>query len=501
MGLPVGRLIALGTAASGVAVAGCMGGAVGGALAGVVGGVLTNYIADLTQHKFHPPSGDTPETLIKNHDLRKLVGEAIRDTILLETIDPKPAGRLADQAVEHWMSDSAAGDSSLTPLSEQSVVSYFCTDDVSFDQQTALDVATWRTFLIRLTQVASISPDSALLDRLADSLHRKLPQMLRGIVKKDFTGDTEAKGRGYASLELVLLGRMVAGVDELLKRDRPSDELLEQLKRFNERLPQAVERQNSRIKDPRERVVVSRVIEKINQLRPHLDKRLDELLHVVRSEGVKSRKEVRGVDRKVVYALVGIGLLVIMGLIGWASMEHKTNQIQQQIASLSQYDRYLDEVARRQQQQILANPNAPYRPSEEERKMLEEIQRNGNAIQKARAAALRGDFAEAKRQIELVDEKTATEQAFRLFITKGDIAFFQGEYDLSIEPYGKAFVLRPEDVEARLSLASAHTLARLGDVAEHRKQAIHILEETLKLVLVGSNDWAAAQNNLGLVQA
>src|SRR5688500_822193 len=136
MGLPTTRLLALGVGATGVALTGCLFGPVGGAVAGVVSGVMTNFFAALAQPGVDPP-GDSPETLIRNHDLRLLIGVAIRDTILLETADAARAKSLATGAVELWMSESSAADAALAPLNEQAATEYFATDEIAFDRQTA----------------------------------------------------------------------------------------------------------------------------------------------------------------------------------------------------------------------------------------------------------------------------------------------------------------------------------------------------------------------------
>jgi tetratricopeptide (TPR) repeat protein len=81
---------------------------------------------------------------------------------------------------------------------------------------------------------------------------------------------------------------------------------------------------------------------------------------------------------------------------------------------------------------------------------------------------------------------------------RGDYHYYRGEFDKAIQPFEKAMALRPNDMTARNNTALAHCLARLGNIAGHRKRAIEIFEGTLRLVRPRSADWAGAQNNLGV---
>jgi tetratricopeptide (TPR) repeat protein len=503
MGLPVTRLIALGTAAAGVAVTGCAFGPVGGAVAGVVSGVLSNFFASLAQPGVDPPSPDTPESLIRNHDLRTLVGVAIRDCLLLETIDPVTSKKLAAGAIELWMSESSATDTTLQPLDEPSAAGYFTTDEINFDKQTALDEPTWRTFLTTLAAATKTGLSNTLRDRLALSLHKKLPQMLRAVVKQDFTGNTEANGRGFASLQLVMMGKLVAGVEELLKRDRPSDDVLEQIRKFNERVPLELARHDARVKDPRERAVVSKVLEQINLLRPHLDKRLNEIQRAVAAEGQQTRKEVRGVDRKVVYVLGGIALLVVMGLAGWTLLNQGQRRTSEAVATLmNRLDQNEQLIKQFLAERPLDSNNQPIIPqlTGDLKLRAEELIAKGNKRQRLVAAVAMNDFTTADRlQVELRAQFKAEREAedFDLFTLEGDRWYRAGEFDLAVEPYEKAFQYQPLNMQAANNAAIARTFARLGDIAVHRTRAIEIYEKMLASQPAGSVDWAKVHNNLG----
>src|SRR5205085_12300372 len=72
-----------------------------------------------------------------------------------------------------------------------------------------------------------------------------------------------------------------------------------------------------------------------------------------------------------------------------------------------------------------------------------------------------------------------------------------GQPDKAIEPYEKALALQPKRFDVRNNVVLAHTLARLGSIADHRRRAIEVAEASLKLVPTESFNWARAQNSLG----
>ncbi|MEM7577894.1 MAG: hypothetical protein AAF328_10515, partial [Planctomycetota bacterium] len=521
MAFPVQKMLALGAGATGVAVSGAVCGPMGAAMAGVASGVLGNLLSSLLEPGVVAGDEPSPESLIRNHDLRRLVGLAIRDTLLLHNDNNQDellrttAAQLAAGAEEFWMSEAAAADTSLDPLNEAGSADLLLTPGLEFDHLNALDVPTWRDFLDGLAQATAATLSESARDDFANRLHQRLPGMLRAKAKQDFTGDTEADGLGYASLQLYTLSKLAAGVEELLEAPRKTQaaqhELLDALRGVHSQLPGAVDRHERRLK-PRERQVMSGVLNELRQLRPLLNKRFDALGRAVAAEGQQTRGEVRGADRKVVYVLAAVAVLAIGGVIAWSTLHGGERATQDAVATaqaeseqrdaqtqdaLAAFDAQLKAIARRQQQQLQANPDQAPEISEEDRATLEAIKQRGDVLQRATAAALSREFDEADRLLDEIDEAAITAEPFRYYTARGDRWYFAKEYDRAIEPYETALRLRPEDFEANQNVIAAHTFARLGDIAAHRQRAIDLSTATLQRVEAGSLDWAITQNNLG----
>jgi tetratricopeptide (TPR) repeat protein len=455
---------------------------------------------------------ESPESLIQNHDLRKLVGAAIRDVILLEEQDPDRAQRLASGAVELWMSEAAAADSTLEALSEQSASRFFETDELSFDKQTALDVPTWRSFLSTLAANTGADLPDALRARLAQSLHQKLPRMLLAIVKQDFTGETEAQGRGYASLHLVLLGKTLAGIDQLLQREGLSKEMLEQLRQFNARAPEAVNRHDKRIKDPRERAALSRVLEQIHQLRPHIDRRLDALARAVAAEGVKTRAAVHGVDRKLVYVLTCIAAIVLVSLFtNWliGGLQSDTRQIQEDTAAIREssaatqavlapiVSQLMAQASARDQQigSLTAEKAALKSQLEDAVRRLAEAGAAGDASAQQKLEQLRAG-GDAKLLRQFLDEEIAKQDkaSIELHRELAAVAYVTGEIDIAEKSLQIILAMSPDDLDAINEQGLIYELR--GDLPAAEKQYRRLLEldrsdqvRAAALVNLGSIAW------------
>ncbi|MDH3584380.1 MAG: hypothetical protein OER86_09215, partial [Phycisphaerae bacterium] len=336
--LPTKRLLGLGVMAAGAVVTEGLCGGVGKAVAGLLGGVCGNLFAGFLQ----PALGDdepSPETLIKNHDLRLLVGLAIRDTILLsadQVPDRRALDTLADAARELWASEATAADTSYQPLDEEAVTQMFAGGDLGFAEMRALDEATWRTFID--TAASALGDDSnlegPLRQAIAVRLHRDLPEMLRAKVKQDFDGGTAAEGRGYASLQLVMMGRILAAVEKVSERsaaDLAGDgELIDQLRKLNDRLPERVEFHKTRL-GGRERNILARTLDQINTLRPHLDKRLDEVLRALAAEGAASRSRDTKTHEQLVRILAVVAVLALVGVVGWMTLYRGQTEQRRQV--------------------------------------------------------------------------------------------------------------------------------------------------------------------------
>jgi len=88
--------------------------------------------------------------------------------------------------------------------------------------------------------------------------------------------------------------------------------------------------------------------------------------------------------------------------------------------------------------------------------------------------------------------------AFRLITLEGHNWYNAGEFDRAVKSYEQALALQPEDAAALRNAAIAHSQAKQGDIAAHRKRAVELLRQAVMQVADGSAQWCELQNNLGL---
>jgi tetratricopeptide (TPR) repeat protein len=123
----------------------------------------------------------------------------------------------------------------------------------------------------------------------------------------------------------------------------------------------------------------------------------------------------------------------------------------------------------------------------------------GNAEDQALAKIALKQHLEADRIIQELKSKPCNpiDEAVALLTMEGDNWYQAGQPDRAIEPYEKAMVLRPQDVQVRNNVVIAHTQARRGNTTDHQRRAIQVAEGTLMLASPGSTDWAITYYNLG----
>lgn len=257
-----------------------------GAIAGVLGGVCQNLLSDLLGPRV---SGAvlTPEQLVRNHDLHQLVASSIVSTLLAAASDSPAARSLARAAGDAWKRRPAETDT-VAQLDETAVTSLFAHGDSQFGDLRALTPEQWREFLRLVAAEHRIDVDGTLLNSLATSLHERLPEVIRNTVKQDFLGHTDAQGRGFASLQLALMGRLVEGVEQLLTRPAESSaEILDALARIERSVGDRTGYHSKRLRG-REAAVMNEVVAKIESIRPRIEKRLDEVRRAIEAEGLRS---------------------------------------------------------------------------------------------------------------------------------------------------------------------------------------------------------------------
>ncbi|MEX2213641.1 MAG: DUF4062 domain-containing protein [Phycisphaeraceae bacterium] len=138
------------------------------------------------------------------------------------------------------------------------------------------------------------------------------------------------------------------------------------------------------------------------------------------------------------------------------------------------------------------------------RQRAEELIAKGNKRQRLIAAVAMNDFTTADRllvELRAMNQSERDTEDFELFTLEGDRWYRANEPDKAIEPIERAIALRATHIGARNNAAIAHTSARLGNIADHKKRAIEIAKGTLTLVTHGSIDWADAQQILGIAWA
>ena len=88
--------------------------------------------------------------------------------------------------------------------------------------------------------------------------------------------------------------------------------------------------------------------------------------------------------------------------------------------------------------------------------------------------------------------------AFRLITLEGHNWYNAGEFDRAVKSYEQALALQPEDADALRNAAIAHSQAKQGDIAAHKKRAVGLLKQAVAQAKEGSALWCELQNNLGL---
>ena len=489
--VPVNKLMTLAAAASGSAIAATfLGPDVAGCLAGVAGGIFQNLFAGLLQPTIEG-DGESPESRILNEDLRHLVGEAIRDTILLHGSDSSVIRQLASSSISLWTSESTASDTAYARLDEKAAVELFNTASTDFSKLRALDTPTWRRFIDTLVSCVPCDISESLRDRLASSLYERLPQMLRSKIKQDFEGTTETQGRAFASLHLAMMGRLIQGVETLVNRPQESDtlqcDLLEHLKKFSAAASSHVQRYGKNARLPHERAGVSRLMEQVNLLRPRIERRLNDVLRAIGAEGERSRRRHLVTHRHLTWLAGGV-LVVVLGMIGMYTRQSRTN------ASLEQIEAQL-RTALKPKMAGDAVIQEPLPPALIEKAKL--LRDRGNQEQRALAEIALGHYESANDMIQLLKKEPLSEM-YRWFALEGDNWFRARQYDRAIEPYEKALMLKSNDVGLLNDLAMAHSAAKQGSLESHRVRALSLLTQADGLCKHSDQIWITVQINLAV---
>ena len=114
---------------------------------------------------------------------------------------------------------------------------------------------------------------------------------------------------------------------------------------------------------------------------------------------------------------------------------------------VTEANKKLDELlAKKQADEAFASK--PLTP--EERAIIEQAKQFEDAKTKAKVAILERNFPEADRQLETLaqQEKEIFTKAFDLLVLKGHRYYFEGRFADALEPFEKAYALRPDNIQA-----------------------------------------------------
>jgi tetratricopeptide (TPR) repeat protein len=393
--------------------------------------------------------------IYKNHDLAKLVGECVRLAILRHAHsmgDSDPAQRaalerIANLAPNKWAQMTASDNGQQPDPRVLALADAKLTDFITEPRAKALNQSEWLSMLTEWRNEArATAVTDNTLKAAASTVAEDFGITLREALKADF----ERGGKAWAAMQLDIAQQLLRRTPVSLAKDNPEiTDALSQVKAMLADNGKAINALNTLITD------------------------------VSQSQEAHARE-------------VAENFTQVTGLL--LDIKARIDVLTTDVRAL---DAKLEAIARNQQKQIGANPNAVPSLSDEDRKILDDIKHRGDALQKITAAAIERDFNTANALLAQLDDRTITDESFRYFTAKGDVAYFSGEFDKARDPYETALKLRSKDVAARDRAAIVRAFARTGDLLSDRRRAVELYEGTLELVPIGSTDWARTQLNLG----
>jgi hypothetical protein len=213
--LVCGALVAAGTAASTMSGA-TLGVAIAVQTAGIAGSVLASHFFGL---KDRDPG--SPDGVFHNHDLRRVVGDAIR--VVVRRSAKRASWRdswalkgLANQAPSFW-EGLVQPESRLAAITEARLPAFFATTSDEFPKLRALeDVSAWEFLLKEIAGTRTFRPSTAALKLAATDLYCSFHIDLREVLKQDY----KAGNKAYRGMMLMLEGENQAAtkrVEELVK--------------------------------------------------------------------------------------------------------------------------------------------------------------------------------------------------------------------------------------------------------------------------------------------
>jgi tetratricopeptide (TPR) repeat protein len=193
-------------------------------------------------------------------------------------------------------------------------------------------------------------------------------------------------------------------------------------------------------------------------------------------------------------SLAGMAAVAVLVVSGFHLLHSKQEEQTIQAASQSQQ---LERIEKLLIGQKHTNPQTAPQLSVADQAILDEAKEQGDLKSRLAASVLRPDAQTDAMLDQLRAQRDA--QAYVLAMLEGKRWYFDRlpQYDEAVPFFEQAMSLQPDSLDARNYAASAHSLARLGDLTAQRKRAIEICQGSLKIAVPGSADWARTQINLG----
>ena len=313
-----------------------------GALATALGGVCQGLVANLL-HPSLTRRDDSPESLIQNHDIRRLVGESVAGIIELAAEDVARVCKedvasveiAAHAATDYWMSETITATGDYDDLNELAVTEWFSVADLEFKDIQALDVTTWGVFLDGLLRFVQRDCSSPAREIIVTALHRDLPKMLRAKVKQDFEGGTSAEGRGYASLHIYLLGQVIETLQSLSNERQLDQQTQDAAVRVARAVPRSVAVHSKRLSG-KERVQLSRVLERIDRLQPAIEKQFRQLRESVGRAASESEQRDRHTHKRLRLIVAGVACTFVATTVALALYMSRGSDLNSQISTIAQ---------------------------------------------------------------------------------------------------------------------------------------------------------------------
>ncbi|MEM8739493.1 MAG: hypothetical protein AAGG38_13600, partial [Planctomycetota bacterium] len=184
---------------------------------------------------------------------------------------------------------------------------------------------------------------------------------------------------------------------------------------------------------------------------------------------------------------------------GDLTRDHIDRRADRSDANQSEMLQLLQRIEREQKAQKQQNPDAPPTLSAEDQAVLDRAKASSDERLRLNASVLDPD--DQTDQLLAAARARVARESFELDLLEGKRWYFArpvNDPDRAAACFDRAVAARPDHTEAKQYAIRAHTEARLGDIAEHRRAAIDLARALLPQLDPASADWATTQNNLGI---